>query len=202
MNRPHSPVLTITVCNNNTTQEDDHARWQTEDSPCFPGPLCVALPPRRPSRQVSVAPPTEECPPELEPTMQPKPRRRFAAERKKLPPQRPIRQPSESHGLGNTLHSLISTSFDSEAIEELSDEELSLSGRLDESMRLDEIDSCLDGSSRDLSPTPPIRQQSMKALRAEIHASVAAIPAEEVAWAQLWESQAGGNGSLADLLKL
>jgi hypothetical protein len=33
--------------------EEEHARWQSQDSPSFPAPLCTAIPPKKPNRQLS-----------------------------------------------------------------------------------------------------------------------------------------------------
>ena len=184
-----------------TAQEDDHARWQTEDAPCFPRPFCVALPPKRPDRQSSVpksvfglaASPKREC----KATAPRLPRRRFTSEIKKFPPQRPIRQDSEVLDLSNTfscdsnhVSSLSRGESTASTIEELSDGELSLS-------RLEDL-SRLCGSSRDWSPTRPVRQRSagLENLRAEFKTSNnTANPASQPEWIRMWKSQGAGHES-------
>lgn len=208
MNCTKGPEITITVC---TTQVPDDERWQTRDSPCFPHPLCVALPPKRPDRQRSApkSPITGECR-KLESTFTStaprRPRRRLTVEpltMPTMPPARPIRQKSEAPEWGTSHMLSISRSESSMASaieEEWSDDEedLSLCFRLSTGARLE------DAGSRDASPTPPTRQRSAgwDALRAEFHATVPAFDNDnptQPKWMKLWETQAEGNDSLSNL---
>ncbi|CAB9528989.1 expressed unknown protein [Seminavis robusta] len=125
----HAPEIVISVASPSSPQhkqeEDDRARWEMETSPCFPRPLCVALPPKRPARQATAGaksdgssssqplakpPQRESSDGVLSPPKYPFRRvTRFGKLTVSHPPQRPTRQDSEA--LLRSSH----TSFSSES---------------------------------------------------------------------------------------
>ena len=226
MNHPLSPEITITVFNK-AGQEDDNGRWQTEDSPCFPRPLCVALPPKRPDRQTSVATGLgNKCD-------SPRARRVSLPKTAKtpitlLPPQRPMRQQSMVRGVSiassltesnhTFMHRLDEETIDEETIdeetideesdEEEDEEEFVLNNQFNESLRLDALDtseSRMEGSSRDLSPMRPTRQKSVgidQLTNGSCHERKPYSTGSQPEWVKLWESQGGNSGNSNSLNNL